>query len=78
MSSGPPPLPTRRSGCLTVFMIIAGLILLLPGLCAIIFGFSALSSSNLDPGTLMLVLFGVFVGFLGIMLLRAAEKDPRG
>jgi hypothetical protein len=73
---GPLP-PAQRSGCLTAFMLLAGLILLLPGLCAILFGVGALTDSSFDPTLALLVLLGLFVGFLGIMLIRAGMKGPR-
>ena len=70
----PPPQlpPAQRSGCLTALMVIAGLIMLLPGLCAIIFGVGSLTNSSVEPIVMVLVLLGLFVGFLGIMLIRAA------
>ena len=69
--------PAQRNGCLTAIMVIAGLIMLLPGLCAIIFGVGSLTGSSMDPTVMTLVLLGLFVGFLGIMLMRAAVKGPR-
>ena len=66
------PPPAQRSGCLTALMVIAGLIMLLPGLCAIIFGVGSLTGSSIDPIVTVLVMLGLFVGFLGIMLIRAA------
>jgi hypothetical protein len=71
------PPPAQRNGCLTALMIIAGLIMLLPGLCAIIFGVGSLTGSSMEPIVTVLVVLGLFVGFLGIMLIRAAVKDPR-
>ena len=71
------PPPAQRNGCLTAIMVIAGLIMLLPGLCAIIFGVGSLTGSSMDPIVTVLVLLGLFVGFLGIMLIRAAVKGPR-
>jgi hypothetical protein len=66
--------PSQRSGCATAFMVLFGLILLLPGLCAILFGVGAISSSSPDPALLFLVLLGLLVGFAGVMLIRAAIK----
>lgn len=71
------PPPAQRNGCLTALMVVAGLIMLLPGLCAIIFGVGSLTGSSIDPIVTVLVLLGLFVGFLGIMLIRAAVKGPR-
>jgi hypothetical protein len=85
MSEAPPPPPVppvprplaQRSGCLTAIMIVAGLIMLLPGLCAVIFGVGALTDSSFDQTLAVLVLLGLFVGFLGVMLIRAGIKGPR-
>ncbi|KJC43971.1 hypothetical protein UP09_16630 [Bradyrhizobium sp. LTSP885] len=71
----PPPVPPR-SGCATAFMVLFGLILLLPGLCAILFGVGSLTDSSMDPTLLFLVLLGLLVGFAGVMLIRAAIKGP--
>lgn len=73
----PPPLPPKRSGCLTAFMVLFGVILLLPGLCAIIFGVGNLSSSSSDPMITTLVWIGLLVGVGGVMLIWAAIRGPR-
>jgi hypothetical protein len=73
----PPMLPPQRGGCATAFMVLFGLILLLPGLCAILFGVGSLTDSSMDPTLLFLVLLGLLVGFAGVMLIRAAIKGPR-
>ncbi|WP_375786003.1 hypothetical protein ACE10Z_42530 [Bradyrhizobium sp. Pha-3] len=70
----PPPLPPRRGGCATAFMVLFGVILLLPGLCALLFGFGVLSESRTDPSILFLILLGLAVCFAGVMLIRAAIK----
>ena len=70
----PPLLPPQRGGCATAFMVLFGLVLLLPGLCALLFGIASLTNSSLGPGLLFLVLLGLLVGFAGIMLIRAAIK----
>jgi hypothetical protein len=69
----PPPLPPERSGCLTALMVTIGIILLLPGLCALLFGLGT-------PGTLIslhpdpVVLLGVLVGCLGVVLIWYAAR----
>jgi hypothetical protein len=74
-----PPVPPTppRNGCLTAFMVIVGIVLLLPGLCAIVFGVGNLGSSSPDPMITLLVFLGLLVGFGGIMLIRAAIRGPR-
>ena len=75
MPPGPPP--AQRHGCATAIMVIFGIILLLPGLCAILFGVGALADHSTDPTLVVLVLFGLLVGFAGVMLLRSAIRGPR-
>jgi hypothetical protein len=72
----PPPSPAQRHGCLTAIMVVVGLIMLLPGLCAIIFGVGSLTNSSMEPIVMVLVVLGLLVGFLGILLIRAAVKGP--
>ena len=80
MSDSPPerqrwptvPPPPPRSGCLTAFMAIIGIILLLPGLCAVIFGGIALTQPHFDGGFMPFILVGLLVGVGGVMLIRAA------
>jgi hypothetical protein len=72
----PPPSPPQRHGCVVVLMVVIGVILLLPGLCAIIFGGMALTEKGYDPGFTPFIMFGLLVGFGGVMLIRAAIKGP--
>jgi len=58
-------------------MVIAGIVLLLPGLCAIIFGVGNMGSSHADPLVTMLVLLGLAVGAGGVLLIRAAIRGPK-
>ena len=80
----PPPLPpprtpppAQRDGCMTALMVVVGVILLLPGLCALLFGADALLESHPEPIIMLLVLVGLLVGFAGIMLIRAAVRGRR-
>jgi hypothetical protein len=79
----PPPIPPRepppaqRDGCLTAIMVLVGVVLLLPGLCAIIFGVGNLTSSSPDSVVTMLVLLGLAIGAGGVLLIRAAIRGPR-
>ena len=73
----PPPSrlrpPSARSGCLTAFMVIVGVILLLPGVCALIF----FTSSGSEPVITGLVALGLLVAVGGIFLIWAAIRGPR-
>jgi uncharacterized membrane protein HdeD (DUF308 family) len=73
----PGPPPAQRHGCATAIMVIFGIILLLPGLCAILFGVGALADHSSDPTLVVLVVIGIAVGFAGIMLIREAIRGPR-
>ena len=70
-----PPL-SGRSGCLTAFLILAGIVLLLPGLCAIaMLAFdwkSAMSSSTLPVVVMFLV-----IAAGGIIMIREGVRGPR-
>ncbi|MCA6123428.1 hypothetical protein J6500_16220 [Bradyrhizobium sp. WSM 1704] len=74
----PLPAPRQRHGCATAFMVLFGIILLLPGLCALIFGVTMISETRFDPAFAALVLLGLFVGLGGVILIRAAIKGPQG
>ena len=82
MSDTPPPPPAppqlpppaQRSGCLTAFMVVAGLILLLPGLCAVFFGANELTSAGTEPIVTVLVSIGLALGALGIWLIWRAIR----
>jgi hypothetical protein len=72
----PPPVPPpQRNGCLTAFMVIGGVILLLPGLCALIFGIGSLSQGGLGGGIMPFVLLGLMVGAVGVLMIRWAVRD---
>jgi hypothetical protein len=58
-------------------MIIVGVILLLPGVCALFFGFASLSNSGSEPIVSILVTLGLLVAVGGIFLILAAIRGPR-
>lgn len=76
-----PPIPTpdqARSGCLTALMVIAGVILLLPGLCALLFGgASVIDGGKIDSDIAPLVFLGLVVGIGGVALIWAAIKGRK-
>jgi uncharacterized membrane protein HdeD (DUF308 family) len=58
-------------------MVIVGIILLLPGLCALIFAGAALTERRLPSDIMPLIVMGLLAGFVGVMLIRAAIRGPR-
>jgi hypothetical protein len=74
--AGPPDLPPRlpRSGWVTALMAIVGIILLLPGLCALVFGAMSLSSPSSAASIMPFVVVGLLVGFGGLMLIVSAIR----
>jgi hypothetical protein len=68
----PPPIPVaappQRDGCLTAFLVLVGVLLLLPGVCTMAF----MSGGRSDPtmSLIALVTFSVAVG--GIALIAFA------
>ena len=84
VESPPPPLPpprtpppAQRDGCMTALMVIVGVILLLPGVCAIIFGVGNLTSSSPDSVVTMLVMLGLAIGAGGVLMIWAAVRRTR-
>jgi len=74
---GPPPAPPRR-GCLTAIMAIAGIIMLLPGLCALLVGGGSLyTDGRVEPWIASLVFLGLALGACGIVLIWAAIRGRR-
>lgn len=63
--------PRQRSGCVTAFMLVAGVILLIPGiLCAIIN--AKMSGSGADPFTGVVML--IALGGLGLIVFAFTRK----
>jgi amino acid transporter len=67
----------QRSGCATAFMVIVGVILLLPGLCALIFAGAALTERSFPSEFMSFIVVGLLVGFVGVIMIRAAISGPR-
>jgi hypothetical protein len=67
--------PSQRNGCLTAFLVIAGLVLLLPGLCTIIV---TSGHFDIDPGLRQIEELGLFAGLAGIVLIVVAVIRPGG
>jgi hypothetical protein len=62
---------------MTALMIIVGVILLLPGVCALGFGAVTIFNPSAADTTGPFVLVGLLVGFGGVMLIRAAIRRVR-
>ena len=72
---GPPPRPPEESsGCLTAILIVIGIILLLPGLCSLIFVFGGLIKSAEDVQFVALL---VMIGAAGVALIWWAIRRRR-
>jgi len=58
-------------------MVIFGVILLLPGLCALLFSAAAIVERRLPSDILGFILMGLLAGFAGVMLIRVALRGSR-
>jgi hypothetical protein len=80
-ADAPPPSaelpPPPRSGWLTALMVIIGVVLLLPGVCALVFGVMTITEPHASSSIMPFVVIGLLVGFGGIMLIRAAIRGPQ-
>jgi hypothetical protein len=73
--SGPPPRPREESnGCLTAILIVIGIILLLPGLCSLLFVFGGLVKS---AGDIQFVAVCLMVGAGVVALIWWAIRGRR-
>jgi hypothetical protein len=74
----PPRGPTPgRNPWVTALLVLIGIILLLPGLCSLIFSVALLSDSGgfgRDPGILSLLVFCLLVGAGGVALIVFAIR----
>ncbi|GKQ53917.1 hypothetical protein [Bradyrhizobium sp. Ce-3] len=66
--------PEQRSGCVTALMIVAGVILLLPGLCALVFVFAGVAKMASDD--LQFVAACLLVACFGVALIWWAIRRP--
>jgi uncharacterized RDD family membrane protein YckC len=75
----PPRTPPREppNVWLSLLMVLIGIVLLLPGLCALIFGALSISNLNDAAGFMPFILIGLLSGFGGIMLIRSVVRRHR-
>ncbi|MDF0517208.1 hypothetical protein P0R31_08185 [Bradyrhizobium yuanmingense] len=75
----PPPVPTeKRGGCLTALMAIAGIFMLLPGLCALLFGgMSVVEGGRIPADIASLIFLGLVIGIGGVAMIWAAIKGRK-
>ena len=72
----PAPSPTQRHGCLTTLVILAGIVLLLPGICVLMI--VAFDSSVLNDATTVVVgLIFLAISACGIGLIYLALRPAR-
>ena len=74
-----PPASSLLSGCLTALMGFVGALLMLPGLCAVLFGARWLgadtSHDEFDTGAFILI--GLVLGSIGVVLIWATIRRRR-
>ena len=68
---GSTPPPHQPSGCVTALIGLTGVVLLLPGLCALFFIGGA---SRFDSSLMLVVLLCFMVGAIGVLLIWAAIR----
>ncbi|MDA9440983.1 hypothetical protein XH98_18180 [Bradyrhizobium sp. CCBAU 51745] len=74
----PPAAPPQRSGCLTALMAVLGVIMLLPGLCALLFGgMSLVEGGKIDSDVAPLVSLGLLIAIGGAALIGLAIKGRK-
>ena len=69
--SGSTPPPHQPSGCITALIGLIGVVLLLPGLCALFF---IGGSSRLDSSLMLVVLVCFIVAIFGVLMIVAAIR----
>ena len=80
IESGNNPAPPKRkgspdpSGCFAVCMLLIGILLLLPGLCAL-WSTSFVFGQQYDATLILLYLAGLLAGLGGILLIWAASRS---
>jgi drug/metabolite transporter (DMT)-like permease len=71
------PPPHERSGCMTALAIVAGLVMLLPGLCALILAGMDPKEMARDASWALLLVTLIAIGAGGVALIWWAIRRPR-
>jgi hypothetical protein len=70
----PPPRPQGMGGCMVVFLVLIGVVLLLPGICSLIFvGLGGFGGGNGGIAGLMFLTFLIAAG--GVALIVFAVRN---
>ena len=72
-----PPLSNQRKGCVQVFAVLIGLVMLLPGVCGIIIAGLDPHELMVDPNTLLALLGLISIGVGGVALIWWALRRPK-
>lgn len=68
----PPPRPRGIGGCLAAFLVLVGIVLLLPGVCSLVFMFAGVGP---DGGIAVLWLISFVIGAGAIALISYAIRN---
>lgn len=68
------PVSQPGGGCLTVILVLLGVVLLLPGACGLIMVVAFPRDVFTDFGAILLVAFLLLLGAAGILLIKGAPK----
>jgi hypothetical protein len=70
----PPPPANQRNGCLVAFLILVGLILLVPGVCGVILASQDVAEIARDPTALLIAAGLILLGVLGVVVIWLAIR----
>lgn len=76
--AGPPH--AQRRGCMTAFLILSGIVLLLPGLCSVVaiaIGIWEWLSGQAELARIGVWTIGLVVGAFGVVLIYAARANAK-
>jgi hypothetical protein len=73
----PPPPANPRNGCLTAFLILVGVILLLPGVCGIILMSYDWHELARDQTAMLITLGLLALGVIGVVVIWLAVRPRR-